>query len=166
MLVPVRVSTLRISRRVSTRRKWRECFPRFVPFFDYCCNPTVVDQSHQQFGTIFDSRWPSKRFVNTRRFVYIQFTNAVSPLVSSLLSFTDALVTQASAEAALSLHNTELEPNLKIAVYISDPGKKKGRTDAKVHERELYVASLAKSVKEYDLRKLFEPVRLSFLFNG
>lgn len=30
-----------------------------------------------QYGLIFDTRWPSKRFKNTRRFCYVQFTAAV-----------------------------------------------------------------------------------------
>lgn len=72
---------------------------------------------------------------------------------------TNASPRQASAEAALSLHNTELEPDVKLVVYISDPGKKKGRTDAGVNDRELYIAGLSKFVKEIDLRRLFEPVR-------
>lgn len=34
-----------------------------------------------QYGTIFDVRWPSKKFKATRRFCYVQFTSPVrSPL--------------------------------------------------------------------------------------
>jgi hypothetical protein len=65
---------------------------------------------------------------------------------------------QADAEAALALHDTEPEAGLKLVVYISDPGRKKGRTDAGVNDRELYIAGLSKFTKEADLQKLFEPV--------
>ena len=35
--------------------------------------------AHLQFGTIFETRWPGKKFKGTRRFVYIQFLSPVSP---------------------------------------------------------------------------------------
>lgn len=45
-----------------------------------------------------------------------------------------------------------------MQVFISDPGRKKGRTDAGANAKELYVAGLSKFVKELDLKRLFEPV--------
>lgn len=116
-----------------------------------------------QFGIIFDSRWPSKRYKSTRRFCYIQFPTPVrcSPFLTLIPHrTTDPHFThspQTSAQAALSLHNTELE-GLKLSVLVSDPGRKKGRTDAGANDRELYVAGLSKFVKEQDLKKLFEVV--------
>ena len=92
-----------------------------------------------QYGVIFDTRWPSKRYKSTRRFCYIQYT------------------TPSSAQAALALHGTEIE-GFKIQVFISDPGRKKGRTDAGANQKELYVAGLSKFTKELDLKRLFEPV--------
>ena len=68
---------------------------------------------------------------------------------------------QESAQAALELHNTELEPGLKVQVHISDPSARKGRTDEGANQKELYVAGLSKFAKEHELRKLFEAV--SFL---
>lgn len=47
---------------------------------------------------------------------------------------------------------------IKLIVYISDPGRKKSRTDAGANNKELYVQGLSKFVKEADLRKLFEEV--------
>lgn len=32
---------------------------------------------YAQFGTIFDIRWPSKKFKNTRRFCYVQYASPV-----------------------------------------------------------------------------------------
>lgn len=57
----------------------------------------------------------------------------------------------------------QLEDGLKLVVYVSDPGRKKGRTDANANDRELYIAGLSKFVKEIDLKRLFEPVS-RFLF--
>lgn len=77
----------------------------------------------------------------TRRFCYIQY---VSP---------DA------ARAALSLHGKELESGLAMNVYISNPERKKERTDAAADEKEIYVAGLSKFVTKTDLLKLFKTVR-------
>lgn len=91
-----------------------------------------------QYGLIFDVRWPSKKFKATRRFCYLQYT---SP---------------SSAERALELHGRELEPDRAISVLISNPERKKERSDADANERELYVAGLSKFATKEDLRKVFE----------
>lgn len=51
-------------------------------------------------------------------------------------------------------------PNLKLNVYISDPTRKKERTDAGADEREVYVAGLSKFVKKDELKSLFQQVRI------
>ncbi|KAL5501649.1 PRP24 [Sanghuangporus vaninii] len=61
-----------------------------------------------------------------------------------------------AARAALSLHGKELEPGLTMNVYVSDPERKKERTDAGANDREVYVAGLSKFVTEKDLEKLFK----------
>ncbi|GAA5854941.1 hypothetical protein JCM9279_003579 [Rhodotorula babjevae] len=116
---------------------WQSCL--YVTNFPESFDKAALEQLFSKYGTIFDTRWPSKRFKNTRRFCYVQFANP------------------AHAQAALELHGTELEPGHALSVLVSDPSRKKSRSDAGAHQRELYVASLAKSVKEGDLRKLFEP---------
>lgn len=63
---------------------------------------------------------------------------------------------------ALSLHGRELEPERQLTVYVSDPQRKQGRTDASANDREIHVAGLARSVKEIDLKKIFEVVRIRF----
>lgn len=63
---------------------------------------------------------------------------------------------QAHAQAALELHGRELEPGHALVAQISDPSRKKSRSDADANKRELYVANIARSAKEPDLRKLFE----------
>ncbi|GJN94155.1 hypothetical protein Rhopal_007229-T1 [Rhodotorula paludigena] len=116
---------------------WQSCL--YVTNYPESYDKEAVERLFEKYGTIFDTRWPSKRFKNTRRFCYVQFANP------------------AHAQAALELNGTELEPGHALSVLISDPSRKKSRSDANAHQRELYVASLAKSVKEADLRKLFEP---------
>ncbi|KAF9778753.1 hypothetical protein BJ322DRAFT_1114093 [Thelephora terrestris] len=91
-----------------------------------------------KYGTLFDVRWPSKKFKSTRRFCYVQFT---SP---------DA------AEAALTLHGTQMAGDLILNVFISNPERKKERTDADANDREVYVAGLSKFVSKGDLEKLFK----------
>ena len=93
-----------------------------------------------KFGTLTDVRWPSKKFKATRRFCYVQYS---SP---------------SEAQAALSLHEKELEPGLPLNVFISDPERRKERTDAKADSKEIYVAGLSKFVAEKDLEKLFKTV--------
>ena len=49
-----------------------------------------------------------------------------------------------------------MEPGHALVAQISDPSRKKSRSDADANKRELYIANVARSVKEQDLRKLFE----------
>ncbi|KAF8349290.1 hypothetical protein F5887DRAFT_945363 [Amanita rubescens] len=91
-----------------------------------------------KYGIIFDTRWPSKKFKSSRRFCYIQFTSPQA------------------AESALELHGRELEANHPLNVYISNPERKKTRTDQDANEKELYVAGLSKFTTEADLEKIFK----------
>lgn len=65
---------------------------------------------------------------------------------------------QSSAQAALELHGRELEPGLTLDVYISDPERKKDRTDANADAREIHVSGLTRSTKREDLEGLFAQV--------
>ena len=65
---------------------------------------------------------------------------------------------QTAAGAALGLHEYELEPGRRLHVFISNPERRKERTDADANDRELYVAGLARSVRKEDLAKLFSTV--------
>ncbi|BGP27978.1 Splicing factor [Rhodotorula toruloides] len=116
---------------------WQSCL--YVTNFPESFDKAAIEQLFSKYGTIFDTRWPSKRFKTSRRFCYVQFANP------------------AHAQAALVLHGMELEPGHPLSVFVSDPSRKKNRTDANANSRELYIANLAKSVKDADLRKLFEP---------
>lgn len=115
---------------------WRSTL--YVTNFPEKFDDTSIRDLFGQYGLIFDVRWPSKKFKATRRFCYLQYT---SP---------------SSAERALELHGRELEPDRAISVLISNPGRKKERSDADANERELYVAGLSKFATKDDLRKVFE----------
>ncbi|EJF56678.1 RNA-binding protein Prp24 [Dichomitus squalens LYAD-421 SS1] len=91
-----------------------------------------------KYGEIFDVRWPSKKFKSTRRFCYVQFTSPTA------------------AEHALELNGTELEESHKMSVFISNPERRKERTDSDADDREVYVAGLSKLVTKEDLENLFK----------
>ncbi|GAA5875208.1 hypothetical protein JCM3774_004169 [Rhodotorula dairenensis] len=115
---------------------WQCCL--YVTNYPESYDKSAVEKLFGQYGTIFDIRWPSKRYKATRRFCYVQFANP------------------AHAQAALELHGRELEPGHALVAQISDPSRKKSRSDADANKRELYIANIARSVKEQDLHKLFE----------
>ncbi len=77
------------------------------------------------------------------------------------MSLSDSWQKQA-AESALELHGRELEANHPLNVYISNPERKKTRTDQDADEKELYVAGLSKFTTEADLEKIFKTVRYLF----
>ncbi len=59
--------------------------------------------------------------------------------------------------AALELHGRELQPGMPLSVLISDPERKKERTDAHADDREVYVTQLSRFAAEKDLQRLFSP---------
>ena len=71
-------------------------------------------------------------------------------------------ILQASAESALELNGTDVADGLKMSVYISNPERKKERTDSDANDREVYVAGLSKLVTKKDLQDVFKTVRAPF----
>lgn len=57
------------------------------------------------------------------------------------------------------MHGQDLEPDMPLTVLISDPERKKDRTDSDANDREIYVAGLSRFVTKEDLEKLFKTVR-------
>ena len=47
-----------------------------------------------------------------------------------------------------------------MSVYISNPERKKERTDSDANDREVYVAGLSKLVTKRDLQNVFKTVRV------
>lgn len=120
---------------VAVHLAWKSTL--YVTNFPESADDPYMRNLFGKYGVIFDVRWPSKKFKTTRRFCYIQYTSPNS------------------AERALELHGRELEPNLPLNVYLSNPERKKERTDQDANEREVYVAGLSKYTTKADLEKLF-----------
>ncbi|KAI0326875.1 RNA-binding protein Prp24 [Cubamyces sp. BRFM 1775] len=121
---------------IAVHLAWRSTL--YVTNFPEDADDTFIRTLFGKYGEIFDVRWPSKKFKSTRRFCYVQYT---SP---------------ASAEAALELNGTDMQEGHKLAVYISNPERRKERTDSDANEREVYVAGLSKLVTKEDLETLFK----------
>ncbi|CAL1712564.1 unnamed protein product [Somion occarium] len=109
----------------------------YVTNFPESADDAFIRDLFGKYGVLFDVRWPSKKFKSTRRFCYVQYT---SP---------------ASAEAALELQGRELEPGHRMSVLISNPERKKERSDVDANDRELYVAGVSKFATKDDLMKVF-----------
>ncbi|GBE83236.1 predicted protein [Sparassis crispa] len=110
----------------------------YVTNFPEKADDAFVRDLFSKYGTIFDVRWPSKKFKSTRRFCYVQYT------------------APSAAQAALELHRHELEPGLLLTVLISNPERKKERTDSDANDKEIYVAGLSRFATKEDLDNLFK----------
>ncbi|SPO40354.1 uncharacterized protein PSFLO_05836 [Pseudozyma flocculosa] len=111
----------------------------FVTNFPESWDDEAVRRTFGPYGTIFDVRWPSRKFVSTRRFVYVQFTLPTS------------------AAAALELDGRRLDEKCTLNVALSDPSRRKVRSDADANARELFVSGLPRFVAESEVRAHFEP---------
>ncbi|KAJ8080386.1 Splicing factor [Marasmius tenuissimus] len=109
----------------------------YITNFPESADDSYIRNLFGKYGTIFDVRWPSKKYKNTRRFCYLQYTSPTS------------------AKSALELHERELEPGIRMNVFISNPERKRERTDQDAADREVYVAGLNKSTTKADLEKFF-----------
>ncbi|KDN36355.1 hypothetical protein K437DRAFT_229791 [Tilletiaria anomala UBC 951] len=91
-----------------------------------------------KYGSIFDVRWPSKKYASRRRFCYVELT---SPEAARL------------ALAEDGQHLSELNT---LQVALSDPERRKMRSDANVNEREVYITGIHPNAVEAEVRALFE----------
>ncbi|WFD30915.1 Splicing factor [Malassezia sp. CBS 17886] len=91
-----------------------------------------------KYGAIFDVRWPSRKFVQSRRFCYVQF------------------VTAAYAQAALAAHGAHWFEEHPLQVLLSNPSHRKQRSDANANEKELYMTGLPRSATVEDVRAFFQ----------
>lgn len=100
------------------------------------------------------------------RLLYVPPSHCLRAFLFTPSSRNTAFITadsQAAAEAALELHGNELGPNLSLNVYISNPERKKERTDADANAREVYVSGLSKFAEKSDLERVFKTVSLRCL---
>jgi RNA recognition motif-containing protein len=113
----------------------------FVTNFPEKMDDAALRELFAPYGDIVETRWPSRKYKDSRRFCYVQFTT-----------------TGAAATASQELHGKELESGFPISVLISDPERKKERSDAHADARELYVNQLSKFMNEQDMERVFSPV--------
>ncbi|KAF7422665.1 Splicing factor [Pleurotus ostreatus] len=125
-----------LEQEISVHLAWKSTL--YVTNFPEKSDDASIRELFGKYGTLFDVRWPSKKFKNTRRFCYVQYT---SP---------------GAAQEALLLHGLELEPGLALNVYTSNPERRKERTDQDANEKEVYVAGLSKFTSKDDLVKIFK----------
>ena len=72
---------------------------------------------------------------------------------------------KSSAQSSLELNGKLQEDGHTLSVAISDPSKRKSRTDEFAEGCEVFVRDLTRRTTEEDVRKLFEPVSIiEFLF--
>ncbi|TFK90773.1 RNA-binding protein Prp24 [Polyporus arcularius HHB13444] len=121
---------------IAVHLAWRSTL--YITNFPENADDTFIRTLFGKYGEIFDVRWPSKKFKSTRRFCYVQYT---SP---------------AAAEAALELNGTDVGEGHRMSVLISNPERKKERTDSDANDREVYVAGLSKYVTKQELEALFK----------
>ncbi|KAI0769831.1 RNA-binding protein Prp24 [Fomes fomentarius] len=121
---------------IAVHLAWRSTL--YVTNFPEQADDTFIRTLFGKYGEIFDVRWPSKKFKATRRFCYLQYTSPTS------------------AESALELNGIDIEGGLKLSVYISNPERKKERTDSDANDREVYVAGLSKFATKEDLKGVFK----------
>ncbi|TIB96553.1 hypothetical protein E3Q17_03809 [Wallemia mellicola] len=93
----------------------------------------------EPYGTIFDTRWPSRSVKTNRRFAYVTFLDPTS------------------AQASLELNGRIQQDKHPLTVAISDPSKRKSRSDDFVNGCEVFVRELGKRMSENELVQLFEP---------
>ena len=88
----------------------------YVTNFPPDASDALVRERFSKYGPIFDVRWPSRRFLQSRRFCYIQFATA------------DA------ARAALAEHGALWHADHALQVFLSNPQHKQQRSDANANE--------------------------------
>ncbi|OJT12790.1 hypothetical protein TRAPUB_10625 [Trametes pubescens] len=121
---------------IAVHLAWRSTL--YITNFPEDADDTFIRTLFGKYGEIFDVRWPSKKFKSTRRFCYVQYTSPTS------------------AENALELNGTDIEEGRRLSVYISNPERRKERTDSDANEREIYIAGLSKLATKEDLETLFK----------
>ncbi|PKI84424.1 Prp24p [Malassezia vespertilionis] len=126
----------------------------YVTNFGPDTDDALLRERFAKYGAIFDVRWPSRKFAQSRRFCYVQYT------------------TPAAALAALAEHGQYWQPEHPLQVFLSNPAHKKERSDADANERELYMTGLPRSATADDVRAFFavhapvQDVRVPLLPNG
>ncbi|OCF40172.1 hypothetical protein I317_05996 [Kwoniella heveanensis CBS 569] len=113
---------------------WRSTL--FVTNFARDADDATLRQLFGQYGRILQTRWPSRKYADSRRFCYI------------------TMESPAAAQEALLLHGYKPEGQaFGMTVLVSDPSAKTKRSDA--GQTTLFVGGLNAKTTENDVRALF-----------
>ncbi|WOO76790.1 putative RNA-binding protein [Vanrija pseudolonga] len=112
---------------------WRSTL--FVTNFPANSDDASLRKLFGQYGGILQTRWPSRKYGDARRFCYITME---SPAV---------------AQDALNLNQFKIDGGHPMTVLISDPSAKTKRSDAS--KSTLFVGGLNAKTTEHDVRGLF-----------
>ncbi|EAL22747.1 hypothetical protein CNBB1950 [Cryptococcus deneoformans B-3501A] len=121
---------------VSISMLWRSTL--FVTNFPREMDDGGIRNLFRQYGRILETRWPSRKYADSRRFCYVTME---SPAV---------------AQEALVLHDYKVpgaSTNFGLTVLISDPSAKTKRSDAA--NSTLFVGGLNSKSTEVDIKGLF-----------
>ncbi|WFC99161.1 Splicing factor [Malassezia yamatoensis] len=110
----------------------------YVTNFPPETNDEQIRELFGKYGSLFDVRWPSRKFVQSRRFCYVQYTKPDY------------------AQAALVEHGKQWTDEFALQVFLSNPSHKKQRTDANANERELYMTGLPRNAQKEQIKSFFE----------
>ncbi|CAO1625875.1 unnamed protein product [Parajaminaea phylloscopi] len=122
---------------VSVSLGW-EC-TLYVTNFPAEYDDAAIRALFSNYGTLHNVRWPSKRFDSSRRFCYVQFTRP-----------------REATEAQAALHQHSLAPGTALQVHLSDPSRRKQRTDANANDRELFVTGIPKKCSPEEVQSHFD----------
>ncbi|KGB79737.2 hypothetical protein CNBG_5575 [Cryptococcus deuterogattii R265] len=121
---------------VSVSMLWRSTL--FVTNFPREMDDAGIRNLFKQYGRILETRWPSRKYADSRRFCYI------------------TMESPAAAQEALVLHGYKIpgaSANFGLTVLISDPSAKTKRSDAA--NSTLFVGGLNNKSTEVDVKGLF-----------
>ncbi|WVO20839.1 uncharacterized protein IAS62_002139 [Cryptococcus decagattii] len=121
---------------VSVSMLWRSTL--FVTNFPREMDDEGIRNLFKQYGRILETRWPSRKYADSRRFCYI------------------TMESPAAAQEALVLHGYKIpgaSTNFGLTVLISDPSAKTKRSDAA--NSTLFVGGLNNKSTEVDVKGLF-----------
>lgn len=119
------------------RVKSGEGLTLFVTNYPPAANDKYIRELFKASGDVLSIRWPSLKYNTRRRFCYVSFRD------------------QESAARATKLDGCLLEGKYKLEVKMSDPARRKKRSDAVSQKREVYVGNLDPVLKEADIADVF-----------
>lgn len=124
-------------------------FSHCSPYMVFLTVITSLELYLMSVGPVKNSRAPVGSVMFSILHQYAICNNLVRVILTSVKD---------AANRALQMHGYELQPDVPLNVFISDPERKKERSDQGANEKEIYVAGLSKFATTADLEKIFSTV--------